>query len=358
MSEQPDKESKTEEPTEKKIADAIEKGNTPHSTEATVFASMLAILTILGLFIESRTSELTNVLMHFLDDPGGFSLTTGTEANLLLWRIAYESGKTVLPAIVVLMLFGVAGSLFQNTPSLVLERIKPKWSRISPKSGWQKIFSKQGQVEFAKALFKFCAVGFVSALIIKADQSALISAMYTDATQMPALILAISVRLVATICVATIVLVAADLVWSRVRWRTDLRMTKHEVKEEFKQAEGDPIVKARLRSIARQRARNRMMAAVPQATLVITNPTHFAVAIRYDRQEGGAPMVLAKGADLVALKIREIATAHEVPIIEDKPLARALYSAVEVDQWIPAEFYLAVAKLLHYIYARETHAVR
>ncbi|MBZ8131788.1 flagellar biosynthesis protein FlhB [Afifella sp. IM 167] len=357
MSEE-DKESKTEEPTEKKISDAIEKGNTPFSREATVFASMLAILVVLSLLIQSRVVELTNLLVHFIDDPGAFSLANGTETIHLLWRVALESGKTIIPVIAVLGVFGLAGSLFQNAPSLVLERIKPQWSRLSPTKGWEKLFGKQGLVEFAKSLFKFVAVGFVALIIIRADQSALAAAMYTDPTQMPALILSISVRLVASICVATIVLVAADLVWSRVRWRTDLRMSKQELKEEFKQAEGDPIVKGRLRSIARERARHRMMAAVPPATMVIANPTHYAIAIRYDRQEGGAPMVVAKGADLVALKIREIADKHNIPIVEDKPLARALYKAVEVDQWIPAEFYVAVAKLLHYIYARDSHAAR
>jgi len=357
MSEE-DKDSKTEEPTEKKISDAVEKGNTPFSREAPVFASMLAILVVLSLLIQSRISELMNVLMHFIDDPGAFSLANATETRLLLWRVVYESGKTIIPVILVFGVFGLAGSVFQNAPGLVLERIKPQWSRLNPKKGWERLFGKQGLVEFAKSLFKFVAIGFVALLIIRADQSALAAAMYTDPTQMPALILSISVRLVASICVATIVLVAADLVWSRVRWRTELRMSKQEVKDELKQSEGDPIVKGRLRSIARERARHRMMSAVPRATMVVANPTHFAIAIRYDRQEGGAPMVIAKGADLVALKIREIAEKHNIPIVEDKPLARALYKAVEVDQWIPAEFYVAVAKLLHYIYAQESHAAR
>jgi flagellar biosynthetic protein FlhB len=133
-------------------------------------------------------------------------------------------------------------------------------------------------------------------------------------------------------------------------------MTRQEIKDEMKEGEGDPLVKARLRSLARDRARRRMLSAVPRATVVIANPTHFAVALRYDRGEGGAPLVVAKGADLVALRIREMATRHGVPIIEDKPLARALYAAVEVDQWIPPEFYKAVARILYYLYTRREHA--
>lgn len=356
MAEETDKESKTEEATEKKIADAVEKGNTPHSREIGIFASMLAVLTVFVLFIPGQVADLTGMMARFIDDPAGFPLFDGTEATGLLWGVSWRAGQFLFPAVLLLGLFGIAASLFQNAPSLVLERIRPQRSRISIKSGWQRVFGKQGQVEFLKAVFKFLAIGVTCAVVLNADQFAVIGAMYSDPTLVPSLILSVAVRLTATICVATILLVAADLVWSRLRWRTDLRMTRHEVKEELKQSEGDPIVKGRLRSIARQRARYRMMAAVPRATLVIANPTHYAVALRYDRKEGGAPLVLAKGADLVALKIREIAERSKIPIIEDKPLARALYDAVEVDKWIPAEFYHPVAKLLHYIYAREAHA--
>jgi flagellar biosynthetic protein FlhB len=151
-------------------------------------------------------------------------------------------------------------------------------------------------------------------------------------------------------------MVAADIVWSRIHWRSELRMTRQELKDELKQSEGDPLVKSRLRSLARDRARKRMIAAVPQATVVIANPTHFAVALKYERSKGGAPMVVAKGADLIALRIREIAGRHGVPVIEDKPLARALYDAVDVGNWIPPEFYRAVARILHLLYTRPAHA--
>jgi flagellar biosynthetic protein FlhB len=133
-------------------------------------------------------------------------------------------------------------------------------------------------------------------------------------------------------------------------------MTRQELKDEHRQMEGDPLVKSRLRSLARDRARRRMIAAVPTATVIIANPTHYAVALKYERARGGAPLVVAKGLDLVALKIREVAERNGVPVIEDRPLARALYDAVEIDQWIPPEFYRAIAKILHFIYARAGHA--
>jgi flagellar biosynthetic protein FlhB len=158
------------------------------------------------------------------------------------------------------------------------------------------------------------------------------------------------------VAVATLVLVAADLVWSRLFWQRDLRMTRQEIKDELKQVDGDPIVKARLRSLARDRLRKRMMAAVPRATLVIANPTHYAVALRYVREEGGAPLVVAKGQDLIALKIREIAVEHGIPVIENKALAKSLYRSVEVDEMIPPEFYKAVAEIVFFLFARQAQA--
>jgi flagellar biosynthetic protein FlhB len=159
-------------------------------------------------------------------------------------------------------------------------------------------------------------------------------------------------RILAAICIATALLMSADVFWSRFHWKQQLRMTRQEVKDEVKQAEGDPLVKSKLRSLAMDRSRKRMMAAVPRATLVIANPTHFAIALRYVREEGGAPMVLAKGKDIIALKIREIAEQNLIPVVEDKALARSMYNSVEVDRPIPAAFYRAVAELIHFLYAR------
>jgi flagellar biosynthetic protein FlhB len=167
------------------------------------------------------------------------------------------------------------------------------------------------------------------------------------------MILSLAVRLLAAVTVAVIVLVAADIVWSRLFLHRELRMTRQEVKDELKQIDGDPIVKARMRSLARDRLRKRMMAAVPRATLVIANPTHYAVALRYVREEGGAPLVVAKGRDLIALRIREIATENGIPVIENKSLARSLYRSVEVDKMIPPEFYKAVAEIVFFLMARQ-----
>jgi flagellar biosynthetic protein FlhB len=192
----------------------------------------------------------------------------------------------------------------------------------------------------------------VSLLLLRSEQHKVVNAMSVDPSQVPELILTLAIRLVSAVCIATIVLVAADLIWARLRWQRSLRMSRQEIKDEHKQIEGDPMVKARLRSLAQDRTRKRMLAAVPRATVVIANPTHFAVALRYERDENPAPLVVAKGQDLIALKIREIAEANGIPVIEDKPLARSLYDSVEVDRMIPAEFYRAVAQILFYLFAR------
>jgi len=149
--------------------------------------------------------------------------------------------------------------------------------------------------------------------------------------------------------ILSLILAIADLVLSRLRWRRDLRMTRQEVRDEMKESDGDPFFKSRIRTLARQRNSRRMLDALPQASMVITNPTHYAVALRYQREDGGAPVVIAKGVDHMARKIREIASAHEVPLVENKPLARSLYDQVEIDTQIPPEFYRAVAEIIHYL---------
>jgi flagellar biosynthetic protein FlhB len=356
MSGETDKDSKTEEPTEKKFSDAIEKGNVPVSREAAVFASMTGILITLVFLTGGRVGALMEQMGLFFDDPGGFRLETGTDATMLLASVSGAVATFIVPVVVILAIAGIAASLLQNAPQFAGERIRPQWSRVSLAKGWSRTFGVQGLVEFAKTLFKFAAVSVVCAILLRSEQAGVVNAMFSDPAQFPAMVLAMATRLVSAVCVATIALVAADLVWSRLRWRSDLRMTRQEVKDELKQSEGDPLVKSRQRSIARHRARNRMMDAVPRASLVIANPTHYAVALRYDRGEGGAPIVVAKGADYLALRIREIAAEHQIPVIEDRPLARALYDAVQVDQWIPPEFYRPVAKILYFLYTRDPHA--
>jgi flagellar biosynthetic protein FlhB len=347
-----DKESQTEQPTEKRIHDALNQGNIPVSREAIIFSSFIGMLITFVFLIKDKVYYLLIALQRVLDDPSGWTLKNGSDAVSFFVVIAREAAWFLVPILVVFMVSGLVASVAQNRPQIVFDRLQPKFSRISPKAGWERIFGLRGQTELLKSTLKFFAILIIVSFILYAERNDFLKAMFLEPDVIPELILTVAVRLLAAVSVATLVLVAADLVWTRFHWRRDLRMTKQEVKDEHKQAEGDPMVKARLRSVALDRFRKHMMSAVPRATLVIANPTHYAIALRYVREEGGAPLVLAKGQDLIALKIRQIAEEYSIPVIEDKALARSMYDVVEVDKMIPAEFYRAVAELIHFLYAR------
>jgi flagellar biosynthetic protein FlhB len=356
MSEGPDKESKTEEATEKKIRDAVEKGNVPFSREAATLASLLGMAVIASFFLATNVSQLNFSLARLIDNAAGWPLENSGDAARLFDAIGLEVVRLLLPVVAILTVAGIMSSFLQNSPRLVLDRIEPKLSRLSITSGWSRIFGAKGHVEFLKAVVKLVAVCVLGAMLLRTAQHDLLDAMFMEPTALPSLILTMCTKLVMAIAVATIVLVAADLVWTRIFWAQDLKMTRQEIKDEMKQVDGDPLIKARMRSLARDRARKRMIAAVPRATFVVTNPTHYAVALRYVKEEGGAPMVIAKGQDLIALKIREVATQHSIPIIEDKLLARSLYKVVEVDKMIPPEFYKAIAEIVFFLFQRRNGA--
>lgn len=349
-----DKDSKTEDATEKKIRDAIEEGNVPASREAATLASFLAMFLAGSFLFGGNVVHLQNALIGFIDNPGGWQLERGADAVVIFNLLAADAARLLVPVILLMMAFGVGASLLQNPPQLVGKRITPELSRISIQKGWGRLFSLRGIVDFGKSVFKLTAVAAVGVLVLKTTQSEVLASMFMDPALLPALMQRVLLRIVGWVALLTLALVVADLFWSRFSWRKELRMTKQEVKDEFKQAEGDPQLKARIKALGRDRIRRKMMADVPRATLVVTNPTHYAVAMRYVREEGGAPLVLAKGRDLVALAIREIAENHDIPIIEDKPLARSLYDSVEVDKLIPPQFYKAVAEIIFFLHTRKT----
>ncbi|WP_342108170.1 flagellar biosynthesis protein FlhB [Methylobacterium sp. SI9] len=348
-----DKESKTEAASDKKISEAIAQGNIPFSREAPVFASILGLLLFLVFVARDQGVPLLQRLALILEQPRNFRVETSRDATHLIYALSLEMGRFLLPVLLMLLVAGIAASVFQNVPQIVFDRIQPQWSRISPFSGWGRMFSLQAVVEFGKSLFKFLAISSMSFMVLSADRHEIVNVMFMDPIGLPEFLLTLSVRLVSAVSVATIALVAGDLVWTRVRWQRDLRMSKQELKDEFKQTEGDPAVKAKMRSIARDRMRKQMMAAVPRATMILANPTHYAIALRYDQNENDAPMVLAKGTDLIALRIREIAEKNRIEVVIDKALTRAMYDHVEINQTIPAEFYRAVANLLVYVMTRK-----
>jgi flagellar biosynthesis protein FlhB len=355
MSEDQDRESKTEEPTEKKLQDAIDKGNVPLSREAVTFGSLAAIFLAARLVIPAGAEKITEVLRLLLANVGLIHLEVREDADFLISAAGYHVALAVFPVMAVVAAGGLIAGLVQNLPQANGERIRPQYNRISVSSGWKRLFGFQGLVEFLKSLAKLVAVGAVAALMVRTELSRILDMLATEPAAMPRVILDLAARVLTALCLVALVLAIADLALSRFKWRRQLRMTRQEIKDEFKQAEGDPLLKSRIRSIARQRLSRRMMARVPQATVVITNPTHYAVALRYLREEGGAPVVVAKGIDHLALRIREVATANTIPIVENRPLARALYDQADVDQMIPAEFYKAVAEIIHFLQLRKMY---
>jgi flagellar biosynthetic protein FlhB len=353
MAQQGDRESQTEDATEKKILDEVEKGNIPVSREAAAFATMLALPAIAAFMARDLLKSIGLTLELLSSDPGGLLLQSSADAVLLFSKLVWDIGKPLIPMLAILLIAGLASSFFQHPPRIILDRIQPDWKRISLVNGWHRMFSARGQADFIKGVCKLVFIGILMWTVVRWQRNAFIETMSLDPDAIPELILMIATRLLSVVCVLTLLLLAADLPWVRMHWRRDIRMSKQEIKDEMKEAEGDPLKKARLRSLALDRRRKSMIAAVPRATLIIANPTHYAIALRYVREEGGAPLVLSKGKDLIALKIREIAEKNSIPIIEDKLLARTMYDSVEADRPIPPEFYKAVAELIHILYARD-----
>jgi flagellar biosynthesis protein FlhB len=352
MAQQADRESRTEEPTEKKILDEFEKGNIPVSREASVFAATIAMLAITAFMARDIMKSVGLTLERLLSNPSGVLFENSADVVSLFNMLVWEIGAPFIPMLATLLMAGLASSFLQHAPRIVFDRIQPDWKRISLLNGWHRIFSARGQADFFKGVCKLLSIGIVVWTVLQSQRNAFIDTMSLDPDAIPELILTIAMRLLMAVCVVTILLLALDLLWVRMHWRKDIRMSKQEIKDEIKELDGDPLKKARLRSLALDRRRKSMIAAVPRATLVIANPTHYAIALRYVREEGGAPLVLSKGKDLIALKIREIAGQHSIPIVEDKLLARSMYDSVEVDRPIPAEFYKAVAELIHILYAK------
>jgi len=267
----------------------------------------------------------------------------GVEMGLVLLR-------AIGPFVLTALLLGVLANLLQTGFAVSGQALVPDFTRLNPLTGLRRFLSGHGLVETIKALGKLGIIGYIACSTISNSYPQLLAAIRQDIPTILAIIGDLLYRVALRIALFLLVLAAADYAYQRWAFERSIRMTKEEVKQEFKQLEGNPQIKSRIRSRQRQIARRRMMEAVPKADVVLTNPTHFAVALQYDPVTMGAPQVVAKGADLIAERIREVARAHNVPIVENPPLARALYKSVDIGREIPAEFYAAVAEVLAFVY--------
>lgn len=352
MADDQDKDSKTEEASEKKIKDSLDKGKTPFSKETPILFSLLATMFVMTFFMSERIVAAGQQLASMMDQSVNYDLSNSGDIHWLVQRVVFITGAVTVPLFAALIVAGITGSAAQNPPVPVAERIRPQLSRISLVKGWQRIFSAKGLVEFAKSMGKIIFAAILAGLVLHDLVPRMIEGLYTEAPTFLASVKGLLLKLMSAIIFAMVLIAGADFMWTRYQWKVDLRMTRQEVKDEVKQSQGDPLIKARLRSIAQDRARRRMMKAVPSATLVIANPTHLSIALRYEPGRDAAPVVVAKGRDLIALRIRELAEKNGVPVFQNVELARAMYKNVSIDQIIPTDFFKAVAELVSIVRRR------
>lgn len=345
--EAPDQESKTEDPSAKRIEDSRKKGDVVKSQEVTTWFMLGGSAMVFSMMAPWVAPNLTDTLRNLIANADQFEIG-GPALGNFYWGLASSIIWVALVPLLVLALCAVVANLVQHRALLSLDPITPKLEKISPLAGFKRLFSVDALVNFAKGLAKIGIVAAVMFFVMWPERDRLDTLMTVDPSLILADFQALAMKLFwASLAVVTII-AGADFFYQRQRWWKKHMMTLQEVKEEFKQQEGDPKVKGRIRQLRQERGRRRMMQAVPEATVVITNPTHFAVALKYDR-DMPAPQCVAKGADAVALRIRELAKEHDVPIVENPPLARALFASVDIDETIPAEHFKAVAQVIGFV---------
>lgn len=344
-------EDKTEKATPKKKSDARKKGQVFQSREMT--ASIVLIITIVTVRIFGST--IYGQLAQYIKKTFNEYLTIKDAIDMnILTNLFIDGlivlGKTVLPLFLVALLAALIVNYAQVGILFTMETLKIKGDRINPLSGFKRIFSLRSAVELVKSIIKILIVGWVAYSYLKSKTDDVLKLIDTDLMDVLFFIGDAAFTVALRICMAMIILGFADYLYQRFDYEKSLKMTKQEVKEEYKQMEGNPEIKSKIKQKQRQISLKRMMQDIPKADVVITNPTHFAVALKYDAEKAAAPIVVAKGQDYIALRIKQIAAENRVQIVENKPLARTLYSTVDIGQAIPPDLYQAVAEILAFVY--------
>jgi flagellar biosynthetic protein FlhB len=335
---------RTEEPTQKKLDEAIKRGDVAKSIEINtlfVLGGFALCLILLSSHVSrSLTLDLRAFLMnaHQVPSDGAGMTAIGEKA---VWITLAAAGLPIL----VVSVAALMGGALQHRPLWTFQPLAPKFSRISPLNGFKRLFGKEAFVQFGKGLVKIGIVGAVASTVLWGEMDRLESLARLEPAGLLPVLLVLAMKLMGGVLAIYAFLAIGDAVYQRMSWYRRQRMSKQELKEEFKNTEGNPEVKAKLKQIRASRVKRRMMAAVPTATVVIANPTHFAVALKYERGMP-APLCVAKGVDAVALKIRAVAAENGVAVVENPPLARALHATVDIDQEIPVEHYKAVAEVI------------
>ncbi len=339
---------KTEEPTQRRLEDAREKGQVAKSQEVSHWFMILAFAVIIGLLSPQIAAGLSEPLESLIARAHEFPLDRGGTGELL-GALALDVFLVLALPLGVVVIAAVLSGFLQVGPIFTLEPLKPKLSKISLVAGVKRLFSIRAVVEFVKGIGKLAIVGALAFMMVWPEREMIPLVPSMPVLEFLDLLGGLALRVVLAVLAVMTVLAILDLTFQRFQHNKQLRMTKQEVRDEHKQAEGDPMIKARLRQIRAERARRRMLAAVPEADVVVTNPTHYAVALRYDPTSMNAPRVTAKGVDKVAQRIRAAAEEHKVPLMENPPLARALFDTVDLDSEVPPEHYKAVAEIIGYV---------
>jgi flagellar biosynthetic protein FlhB len=349
--------SRTEEATPRRLEEARKKGDVAKSAELAQVAALAGAFGAVAIGGGMLARNLAENLTPFIAHPDTIELK-GQAGIAVAWQVMLAAAPALAAVLGATMLAGIGGNVVQHGMLFTTAKLTPDLSKLSPAQGFKRVFGIDGLMNFLRAVLKVLLVSVVAWWVLAPHARELPGLV----TVGPVGFLTYSVGVGKSLMLAVIALLALgavlDFVWQRQRFLTRMRMTKEEIKEDFRQSEGDPHVKARQRQIRMERARRRMIQQVPKATVVVMNPTHYAVALRYEQGETPAPQCLAKGVDAVALKIREVAEEAGVPIIEDAPLARALYANVEVDEIIPQQHYEAVAKIIGFILAGRRRRAR
>jgi flagellar biosynthesis protein FlhB len=347
---------RTEQASPRRREEAQKKGQVARSPEVPSAAILLACSLLFYFCSGGMLERMMDLTRWILRECGTTPVSLGT-VDALFWGWAWKLFLIMAPLLLTVVIAGFLSNYLQIGFIFSPEAVAPKFEKIDPLKGFQRLFSLRSLVELVKSILKMAVIAVIVWFTLKDETENLIPLM--DDSLMGILVYTgkVTFRIMITTCWVLIVLALLDYLYQRWEHEKGLRMSKQEVKDEYKQSEGDPIVKARIRRIQREAARKRMMANIPKADVVITNPTHLAVAIQYDPDKMYAPTVVAKGAGYVADKIKEIALASRVPVIENKPVAQLLYKTVDVDRAIPEDLYRAVAEILAYVYGLKERAI-
>ena len=348
IAEDDDEASKTEEPSERKISKAKEEGDIAISQDAKSFIMLLGMLFVIWLVLPLMFKWFYMFSLKFVENPDAIP-TDGRYIRLLLYNTVIALMKILGIPFAIFMVLGIFASVAQTGFVYAPKKLEPNWNKLNIFAAMTQFINMKKIVESLKGIIKITVIAFIGVLVIRPylEKVNLMPGMETMAIL--SFIHKIVVLLIFTVVIAVLVIAVADYAYQKYQHLKKLRMTKQEVKDEYKQMEGDPLVKSRIRQVRMERTRHRMMDAVPRADVVIVNPTHYAVALEYKMEKMDAPVVVAKGLDNLALRIREIAEEHDIPIVENPPLARALFASVELDQSIPAEHFKAVAEVIGYV---------